>query len=120
WQAQLRVLEDSDVHRIADDEVSISEGNRSMSWIWYSSHLGDVPGGVQECLWIEWCKAHARAHRWREECKLLKVEMDHVKHTLEYETNQWLSHAKSTMEGVALINAGEGAGAYAKCQAAIR
>ncbi|KAK0234112.1 hypothetical protein IW262DRAFT_1245955, partial [Armillaria fumosa] len=40
WQAQLHVLEDSDVHRIANDEVGISEGNRSMSWIWYSSHLG--------------------------------------------------------------------------------
>ncbi len=49
WRAQLRVLEDSDVRRIADDEVGISEGNRSMSWIWYSSHLGDVPGGVEEC-----------------------------------------------------------------------
>ncbi len=50
WEAQLRVLEDSDVCRIADDEVGISEGNRSMSWIWYSSHLGDVPGGVEECM----------------------------------------------------------------------
>ncbi|KAK0500890.1 hypothetical protein EDD18DRAFT_1348323 [Armillaria luteobubalina] len=120
WQAQLRVLEDSDVRRIADDEVGISEGNRSMSWIWYSSHLGDVPGGVQECLRIEWCKARARAHRWREECKLLKVEMDRVKRTLEYEANRWLSRAKSAAEGVALINASEGAGAYAKRQAAIR
>ncbi|KAK0230564.1 hypothetical protein IW262DRAFT_1478045 [Armillaria fumosa] len=120
WQAQLRVLEDSDVRRIADDEVGISEGNRSMSWIWYSSHLGDVPEGVEECLRIEWCKTRARAHRWREECKLLKVEMDRVKRTLEHEANMWLSRAKSTAEGTALINAGEGAGAYAKRQAAIR
>ncbi|KAK0493690.1 hypothetical protein EDD18DRAFT_1356144 [Armillaria luteobubalina] len=48
WQAQLRILEDSDVCRIANDEVGISEGNRMMLWIWYSSHLGDVPGGVEE------------------------------------------------------------------------
>ncbi|KAK0502087.1 hypothetical protein EDD18DRAFT_1100581 [Armillaria luteobubalina] len=120
WQAQLHVLEDSDVRRIADDEVGISEGNRTMSWIWYSSHLGDVPGGIQECLRIEWCKTRARAHRWREECKLLKVEMERVKCTLEYDANLWLSRAKSAAEGVALINAGEGAGAYAKRQAAIR
>ncbi|KAK0492865.1 hypothetical protein EDD18DRAFT_1048731, partial [Armillaria luteobubalina] len=40
WQAQLCVLEDLDIHRIADDEVGVSKGNRSMSWIWYSSHLG--------------------------------------------------------------------------------
>ncbi len=66
------------------------------------------------------CKTRARAHRWREECKLLKVEMDRVKRTLEHDANLWLSHAKSAAEGVALINAGEGAGAYAKRQAAIR
>ncbi|KAK0500749.1 hypothetical protein EDD18DRAFT_1279950 [Armillaria luteobubalina] len=120
WQAQLRILEDSDVRRIADDEVGISEGNRTMSWIWYSSHLGDVPGGVEECLRIEWCKTRARAHRWREECQLLRVEMDRVKRTLEHEANLWLSRAKSAAEGVALINAGEGAGAYAKRQAMIR
>ncbi|PBK58618.1 hypothetical protein ARMSODRAFT_859181, partial [Armillaria solidipes] len=57
---------------------------------------------------------------WREECKLLKVEMDHVKCTLEHDANLWLSHTKSTMEGIALINVGEGAGAYAKRQAAIQ
>ncbi|KAK0499953.1 hypothetical protein EDD18DRAFT_1348754 [Armillaria luteobubalina] len=55
-----------------------------MSWIWYSSHLGNVPGGVEECLRIEWCKTRAQAHRWREECKLLKVEMDCVKRTLKH------------------------------------
>ncbi|KAK0221290.1 hypothetical protein IW262DRAFT_1447825 [Armillaria fumosa] len=120
WQAQLHISEDSDVRRIADDEVGISEGNRTMSWIWYSSHLGDVPGGVEECLRIEWCKTRARAHRWREECKLLRVEMDRVKHTLEHEANLWLARAKSATEGVALINACEGAGAYAKRQATIR
>ncbi|KAK0475680.1 hypothetical protein EDD18DRAFT_1115892 [Armillaria luteobubalina] len=62
WQAQLRSLEDSDVRRILDNEMGISEGNRTMSWIWYSAHLGDMPGGVEECLRIEWCKTCARAH----------------------------------------------------------
>ncbi|KAK0243534.1 hypothetical protein EDD85DRAFT_732310, partial [Armillaria nabsnona] len=69
------------------DEVGISEGNQSMSWIWYSSHLGDVPEGLR----IEWCKTCAQAHRWHEECKLLKFEMDHVKRTLEHNANLWLS-----------------------------
>ncbi|KAK0488218.1 hypothetical protein EDD18DRAFT_1335263 [Armillaria luteobubalina] len=105
---------------IANDEVGISEGNRTMSWIWYSSHLGDMPGGVKECLRIKWCKTRARAHQWCEECQLLRVEMDRIKRTLEHEANLWLSHAKSAVEGVALINAGEGAGAYVKCQAMIR
>ncbi|KAK0490076.1 hypothetical protein EDD18DRAFT_1358694 [Armillaria luteobubalina] len=52
--------------------------------------------------------------------QLLKVKMDRVEHTLEHEANLWLSHAKSAAEGVALINAGEGASAYMKCQAAIQ
>ncbi|KAK0491756.1 hypothetical protein EDD18DRAFT_1109505 [Armillaria luteobubalina] len=120
WQAQLRILEDSDVRRISDDEMGISEGNRTMSWIWYSAHLGDVPGGVEECLRIEWCKTCARAHRWREECKLLSAEMGHVKQTLDYEADLWLSRASSTSMGGSLIQAGEGATAYAKRQASIR
>ncbi|KAK0478572.1 hypothetical protein EDD18DRAFT_1312571 [Armillaria luteobubalina] len=103
WQSQLRVLEDSD----------------GMSWIWYAAHLGDVPGGVNEYLRIEWCKAHARAHHWREECKLVNADMQHVKHTLEHDADLWLSRAKSGMEGGAFVMAGEGAAAYAKCQAAI-
>ncbi|KAK0466634.1 hypothetical protein IW261DRAFT_1553911 [Armillaria novae-zelandiae] len=115
WQVQLH------------DEVGISEGNRAMSWIWYSVHLGDVPGGVEESadlmsvgLRIEWCKARAWAHRWREESKLLSVEMARVKCTLDYEANLWLSRASSTPMGGTLVNAGEGVAAYAKRQASIR
>ncbi|KAK0505477.1 hypothetical protein EDD18DRAFT_1305540 [Armillaria luteobubalina] len=119
-EAQLHILEDSDVRRISDDEMGISEGNRTMSWIWYSAHLGDVPGGVEECLRIEWCKTCARAHRWREECKLLSAEMGRVKQTLDYEADLWLSRASSTSMGGSLIQAGEGATAYAKRQASIR
>ncbi|KAK0477824.1 hypothetical protein IW261DRAFT_1594300, partial [Armillaria novae-zelandiae] len=102
WQAQLRVLEDS------DRAIEACRGS-GIRRIWEMC----LEASKNACR-IEWCKARARAHRWREECKLLKVEMDHVKRTLEYETNRWLSHAKSAAEGVALINAGEGAGAYAK------
>ncbi|KAK0472144.1 hypothetical protein IW261DRAFT_1424537 [Armillaria novae-zelandiae] len=80
-----------------------------MSWIWYSSHLGDVPGGVEECIPYSCLQTHARAHRWCEECKLLKVEMECLKCTLKHNTNLWLSRAKSAAEGVALINASEGA-----------
>ncbi|KAK0228030.1 hypothetical protein IW262DRAFT_1532140 [Armillaria fumosa] len=120
WQSQLQVLEDSDVHRIADSAVGAFNTEQGMSWIWYAAHLGDVPGGVNEYLRIEWCKAHAQAHRWREECKLVNADMQRVKRTLEHDTNLWLSRAKSGMEGGAFVMAGEGAAAYAKRQAAIR
>ncbi|KAK0488128.1 hypothetical protein EDD18DRAFT_1110504 [Armillaria luteobubalina] len=65
--------------------------NQTMSWIWYSAHLGDMPGGVEECLCIEWCKTRAQAHQWQEECKLLSAEMGRVKQTLDYEAVLWLS-----------------------------
>ncbi|KAK0241012.1 hypothetical protein EDD85DRAFT_763522, partial [Armillaria nabsnona] len=65
-------------------------------------------------------KTHARACQWHEECKLLKAEMVCVKCTLEHNANLWFSQAKSTVEGVALINTSEGASAYSKCQAAIQ
>ncbi|KAK0482865.1 hypothetical protein EDD18DRAFT_1012437, partial [Armillaria luteobubalina] len=67
-------------------------------------------------LRIEWCKAHARAHHWREECKLVKADMQCVRCTLEHNAILWLSRAE---KGEASINAGEGAGAYARRQAAI-
>ncbi|KAK0470911.1 hypothetical protein IW261DRAFT_1553650 [Armillaria novae-zelandiae] len=120
WQSQLRGLEDSDVRRISDSTVGAFDTEQGMSWIWYAAHLGDVPGGINEYLRIEWCKARARAHRWREECKLVNANMQRVKRTLEHDTNLWLSRAQSGMEGGAFITAGEGAAAYAKRQAAIR
>ncbi|KAK0493894.1 hypothetical protein EDD18DRAFT_1041962, partial [Armillaria luteobubalina] len=120
WQSQLRVLEDSDVRRISDSAVGAFDMEQGMSWIWYAAHLGDVPGSVNEYLRIEWCKARAWAHRWREECKLVSADMQHVKHTLDHNANLWLSRAQSGMMGGAFIATGEGASAYAKRQAAIR
>ncbi|KAK0465848.1 hypothetical protein IW261DRAFT_1426997 [Armillaria novae-zelandiae] len=70
WQSQLRGLEDSDVRRISDSAVGAFNMEQGMSWIWYAAHLGDVPGGVNEYLRIEWCKARTWAHHWREESEL--------------------------------------------------
>ncbi|KAK0493945.1 hypothetical protein EDD18DRAFT_1355860 [Armillaria luteobubalina] len=83
WQAQLCVLEDLDVCRIANDEMCLE----------VSKNACELSGA--------------------------KLVPEHINGMKNYEANQWLSHAKSTTEGVALINASEGAGAYTKCQAAI-
>jgi hypothetical protein len=40
-------------------------------------------------LRIEWCKARARAHRWQEECLLLKEEMRRVIQFFDSEVLRW-------------------------------
>ncbi|KAK0486448.1 hypothetical protein IW261DRAFT_1416228 [Armillaria novae-zelandiae] len=106
WQSQLRVLEESDVHQISDNAVGAFDNEQECGLVdqW----------GVD--LRIKWCKAHARVHCWREECKLVKADMQHVRHTLKHDAILWLSQAEKREAG---INASEGAGAYARCQAAI-
>ncbi|KAK0493407.1 hypothetical protein EDD18DRAFT_1108187 [Armillaria luteobubalina] len=104
-QAQLRILEDSDVCRIADDEVACPGSGICRIW----ETCPEVSKNVCESNGVRLVPEHIDG-----------VEMDRVKRTLEHEANLWMLHAKSMAEGAALINAGEGAGAYAKCQAAIR
>ncbi|KAG1795019.1 uncharacterized protein HD556DRAFT_1442348 [Suillus plorans] len=53
-----------------------SEGRRQLLWIWMVEGVGDDEDEVvQDCLRIEWCKAHARMMRWKEEIELLREEM---------------------------------------------
>jgi len=45
-------------------------------------------------LRIEWCKARARAHRWQEECLLLREEMSRVILSFQYSARQWIERGK--------------------------
>ncbi|KAG2120466.1 uncharacterized protein F5147DRAFT_766387 [Suillus discolor] len=56
-----------------------SEGRHNIPWIWKAPGvLHNNDAGLQDCLWVEWCKARARASRWSEECSLLIEEMQRV------------------------------------------
>ncbi|KAJ7429396.1 hypothetical protein B0H11DRAFT_1768213 [Mycena galericulata] len=60
--------------------VMRGEGHRTLSWIWYyggARAVGDreQKAQINEALRAEWCKARARARRWREELILLEEEM---------------------------------------------
>ncbi|KAG6819307.1 hypothetical protein H0H93_013170 [Arthromyces matolae] len=80
WESELREIKDDDLRGLSSEEDDVSEGKRVISWIWKTNTGVDAldDEGKQEALRIEWCKARARAHRWEEECLLLKEEMRRV------------------------------------------
>ncbi|KAF8220846.1 hypothetical protein L208DRAFT_1331364 [Tricholoma matsutake] len=59
-----------------------AEGRKQVTWIW-KVHGSISEEGMdkhsREALCVEWCKAHARAHQWQEECLFLEEEMHRVK-----------------------------------------
>jgi hypothetical protein len=121
WEGQLQPLEDADKREIAEAEGGVSEGKRTLSWIWKTiGVVGAKDDGVlHDSLRVEWCKSRARAMRFMEEVELLQEEMERVVRFLEWQEDWW--HAKGLCmgrEGVTEASA-EGLHAYAERQAAL-
>ncbi|KAJ7026921.1 hypothetical protein C8F04DRAFT_1267519 [Mycena alexandri] len=57
--------------------VAAGEGNHTLSWIWYTAGIAEDKNDprLKEALRVEWCKALARTHRYKEEVQLLREEM---------------------------------------------
>ncbi len=90
-----------------------SEGQCVLSWIWKMNLQGGEKG-LQEgwsissfrhllntdifilALHIEWCKSHAHAQRWQEECDLLMEEMHHVEIMFQPYSDLWVRQAEQT------------------------
>ncbi|KAF9555270.1 hypothetical protein CPC08DRAFT_766080 [Agrocybe pediades] len=75
-----------------DPTTVISEGHRTVSWIW--RQMGgsiDLSSDqrLHESLRIEWCKSKARADRWREEVELLQEEQRRVLLFFEQRAREW-------------------------------
>jgi hypothetical protein len=66
---------------------------------------------------IDWCKARARAERWKEEVELLAEEMSRVLWYLRWKKNWWLAQGRQREDVQSDVK--EGLGAYAGKQAAI-
>ncbi|KAH9847790.1 hypothetical protein C2E23DRAFT_942536 [Lenzites betulinus] len=127
WGNNLQLLQDSDLRHLAETEDGeISEGRRTVSWIWRTTAISlnngqlegeDASANLQESLRVEWCKARARANRWTEECMLLEEEMRRVLAYHEHSAQEWDQRVgtKYTRPDYA-----EGADAYAHRQAFIR
>ncbi|KAF9553123.1 hypothetical protein CPC08DRAFT_646024 [Agrocybe pediades] len=93
WRRDLPELnpEDEFGYSVAD---LISEGHRSVSWIW--RQMGgdldvesDTHVRLHESMRIEWCKSKARLDRWVEEVALLKEEKRRVLAFFEHRAKQW-------------------------------
>ncbi|EMD32481.1 hypothetical protein CERSUDRAFT_58620 [Gelatoporia subvermispora B] len=127
WDAHLKALLDQDVREMHVDLDGVSEGRRTLSWIWCMPGLSnaDDSAGTQEALRIEWCKSRARSHRWSEECDLLQEEMRRILAFHTWQAEWWLQRAdvcvkldKQREDEQASYT--EGAEAYARRQSRIR
>ncbi|KAI6168037.1 hypothetical protein EDD17DRAFT_1773109 [Pisolithus thermaeus] len=117
------LLADDDVHSMSSEDDQASEGRRWLSWIWLSCEYTaeDVDDksdcGLHEAIWIEWCKARARAHRWAEEVDLLLEEKQRTLQFLKWDATHWAERAEAITDQDKPLN--EGLRAYAECQANI-
>jgi hypothetical protein len=122
WEEQLQPLNNADKREMAEGEEGVSEGRRSLSWIWKT--IGVVGAKedqiLHDSLRVEWCKSRARAMRFTEEVELLEEEMAHVLQYLEWQEGWWRARGLCLgWEGIPKANT-EGLHAYAERQAALR
>ncbi|KAH9894052.1 hypothetical protein C8Q73DRAFT_665658 [Cubamyces lactineus] len=132
WEQELRILEDSDIRGLEEDDPrpvkgghkrkrgdtnGPAEGRRRISWIWHSADQ-DGSVGMIDSLRVEWLKARARQMRWGEELRLLPEEMRRVLVTYRYEHQQWVARSTSPPSTDPAVR--EGMVAYAIKQAGIR
>ncbi|KAF8440264.1 hypothetical protein L210DRAFT_799634, partial [Boletus edulis BED1] len=67
------------------------EGCRHISWIWLVCGYGErivesnADQDLQDYICVEWCKAHAQAHRWAEKVELLVEEQRQVLQFLHWQ-----------------------------------
>ncbi|KAG1855838.1 hypothetical protein C8R48DRAFT_749263 [Suillus tomentosus] len=117
WELTMRPLLDSDVKPMGDME---QQGRGTISWIWLDSHADNScteNERIQDCVRLEWCKAHARAHRWSEEVELLLEEMRRVLAFLRWQGSWWKECI--TLRTLNSVPAQEGLSAYACRQSAL-
>ncbi|KAJ7604326.1 hypothetical protein FB45DRAFT_769378 [Roridomyces roridus] len=100
--------------------LEVGEGNRLLSWIWYAGGAGPgsttTTGKLHDDIRMEWLKARARAHRWREDLLLLDEEMRRVLAFCQWKADWW--DTQMTARSVGSEALAEGLRAYAAEQAA--
>ena len=121
WEKVFLPLEKSDIVGLTSlDETNQSEGRKKLMWIWkvqgmdisddkkihsglfISSGIADNTKAIL-ALELEWCRAHARGHRWQEECLLLNEEMHRVLTFFKWQAADWRQKAQE-LENKPLIS----------------
>ena len=77
-------------HRDRDGEMARgkveAEGTRRLSWIWLTQLPTHLLTEIDDSMWVEWGKSHARAMRWGEEVVLISEEMKRVIQYLDWKS----------------------------------
>ncbi|KAF5335445.1 hypothetical protein D9758_017825 [Tetrapyrgos nigripes] len=104
------------------EEVMITsrrgERTRHLSWIWYNLRAEELSEGdpeYREALRVEWCKARARVHRWREELMLLTDELRRMVDYSIWKGEWWMKRVvgQEGMKTSVSAELAEGLNAYA-------
>ncbi|KAG2051604.1 hypothetical protein BDR06DRAFT_1060927 [Suillus hirtellus] len=120
WEVSLRSLRSKDVRPMGDFVGGHTQGTGMISWIWLATSVDTgrfENDHVQDCIHIEWCKAHAHAAQWSEEVQLLLEEMRCMLVFLQWQADWWCEHAN--LHVLEKPSNQEGLQAYAHCQAAL-
>lgn len=113
WGEVLKVLKDKHLRSLTTFDVGYGDGKRKLAWIWnihssgekasvavrngsllFLPFLSSVLTHQLLALKIEFCRARARAHRWQEECILLREEMRRVEQFWSHGVRTWQQRAE--------------------------
>lgn len=100
------------------EEIPLSDGQYTPSWIWLSNTTTVSRDEVNEDMRVEWAQCVARADHWEEEAALLQEEMRRVVQFLEWRSSDWLAKADLRARAVTPVVL-SGLAAYANKQTAV-
>ena len=93
WKKDLKELRREDIRGPSRESDETSESRQQASWIWQTASLRDGAGindpDLQAIMRVEWCKATARAERFREEVELVVKEMRRTLVFFESTADNW-------------------------------
>lgn len=124
WKEDLQELRREDIRGPSREKGETSESCQKLSWIWSTPSLKADAGindpKLQEVMRVEWCKAVARAERFKEEVELTVEEMRRCLVYFEWNATRWEEMGRAR-DGEPMLSEDTIAGlkAYAARQAAL-
>jgi len=93
WRGDIQELRREDIRGPSRESDENSESRQQPSWIWQTSSLSENTGindpQLQGIMRVEWCKATARAERFREEVELVTEEMRRTLLFFKWTAGNW-------------------------------